>query len=332
MMQLIGGITDPKPMINYVRTSLLPRRWVQLLVQTASTWQREDCSRMSAALSYYALFSLFPILLVILSVLGSFLGPGTDAVQYIEDVIDQFLPPDAQALVITTMQNLYGARLGAGLIGFGLLLYSASTVFGVLSSSVDQIWQPEEDASEKTGGLKQSVLAYLTGQATAFLLVLAIALLLLVSMASNLVISALVNLTNQVNTLLPNLPLANLPLASGLHLGSSFFILALAVLGLIRVLPARHIPWQDIWPAALLTAALLVGLQRLVSTSVISLGEQYLSYGVIGGVMILLLWIYFTCQIFFVGCAFSHSYARLFGSQRHRYTQADVAIEADGMQ
>jgi uncharacterized BrkB/YihY/UPF0761 family membrane protein len=68
------------------------------------------------------------------------------------------------------------------------------------------------------------------------------------------------------------------------------------------------------------TALLLVGLQQLVSNSIITIGSHFLSYGAIGSVMILLLWIYLTCQIFFIGCEFSYVYAHLFGSRRHRTT------------
>jgi membrane protein len=113
------------------------------------------------------------------------------------------------------------------------------------------------------------------------------------------------------------LNLDNLIIARGLQMSSSVLTLSLAVLLLLRFLPSTRTPWKDIWPGALLTAGLLLGLQQLVSNSVIQIGGQYQSYGVIGGVMILLLWIYFTCQIFFLGCEFAYIYAHLFGSRRH---------------
>jgi membrane protein len=83
-------------------------------------------------------------------------------------------------------------------------------------------------------------------------------------------------------------------------------------------LPSIHVAWGDVWISALFVALLLVGLQQLVSNSVISIGSHFLSYGVIGAVMILLLWIFLTCQIFLFGCVFSYVYAHLFGSRRRQ--------------
>ncbi len=109
-----------------------------------------------------------------------------------------------------------------------------------------------------------------------------------------------------------------LQLSRGLQVSSSFLILALAACVLFKILPSVYVSWGDVWLGALLTALLLVVLQQLVSNSVISIGSHFLSYGVIGSVMILLLWIYLTCQIFLIGCEFSYAYAHLFGSIRHR--------------
>lgn len=112
--------------------------------------------------------------------------------------------------------------------------------------------------------------------------------------------------------------LNDLLIARVLQISSSFLVVALAVLLLLRFLPSTPTRWNDLWPSALLTTSLLLGLQQMVSHNIIQIGAQYNSYGVIGGVMILMLWIYFTCQIFFLGCEFSYVYAHLFGSRRHR--------------
>ncbi|MBE9171167.1 YihY/virulence factor BrkB family protein, partial [Pleurocapsales cyanobacterium LEGE 06147] len=111
--------------------------------------------------------------------------------------------------------------------------------------------------------------------------------------------------------------LDELQLTKGLQVGSSFLILALAACILFKILPSVYVSWLDVCLGALLTALLLVVLKEFVSNSVISIGSRFLSYGVIGSVMILLLWIYLTCQIFLIGCEFSYIYAHLFGSRRH---------------
>lgn len=303
-------------MIQFVRDRIFPSKLAQLLIQTGLKWQQDNCSAMGAALSYYALFSLFPILLVGLSVLGRFVGPETDLFAQINAIGKRFLPPEAVGIVQGTLVSLNATSTGAGLIGFGILLYSASTVFAMLNQAVDVIWRGS--GAPTSNPLRQTITAYIVNKATGFVLVLSVALLLLVSMISNLMVESALQLLNSFQSQFPWVKLNEIELANGLQAGSSMAILAVTNLILFKILPSIHIAWRDIWPGALLTAGLLVGLQRLVSNSIITIGSKYASYGVIGGVMILLLWIYFVCQIFLLGCEFSYVYANLFGSRRRQ--------------
>ena len=199
-------------LIPYLRTQILPSKPAQLLIQTWLRWDGDNVPGMAAALSYYALFSLFPLLLVVL--------------------------------------------------------------------------------------------------------VLATALLLLASLVSNIVIKVILNLVNTFQDTFALWEIDQEALSRGLQAGWSFLALGLAIAGLFRILPTITLSWRDIWPGALLTTLLLAGLQWLVSSSVISLGRRFVSYGVIGSVMILMLWIFLSCQIFFAGCEFSFVYAHIFGIKR----------------
>lgn len=304
-------------MIRYLRTTVLPSRPAQLLIQTGIKWQQDDCSGMSAALSYYALFSLFPILLVILSVVGALIGPNTEAFQHIQEVVERSLPPEVHVLIKDTVVALNQASVGAGIIGFGLLLFSARTVFTILSNSVNKIWRSQNAAPETTS-IRQTVFSFLINQFLAFLLVFGTALLMLTSLISNIVIRTILELIATFQENFAFIPVDELQLTRGLQLSSSFFILALTTCILFKILPSVFVGWRDVWLAALLTALLLMGLQQLVSNSVITIGGNFRSYGVIGSVMILLLWIYLTCEIFFIGCEFSYVYTYLFGSRRHK--------------
>jgi membrane protein len=146
-------------------------------------------------------------------------------------------------------------------------------------------------------------------------LVLATALLL-ASLVSNIVIKVILNLVNTFQETFALWEIDQEVLSRGLQAGWSFLALGLAIAGLFRILPTITLSWRDIWPGALLTTLLLAGLQWLVSSSVISLGSRFVSYGVIGSVMILMLWIFLACQIFFAGCEFSFVYAHIFGTKR----------------
>lgn len=303
--------------IPYVQTQVLPSRPAQLLIQTGMKWGQDDCPGMAASLSYFALFSLFPTLLVIASVIGALLGPSTEAYQTIKTAVERLLPPEVHDLVGTTILSLNENSVGAGLIGFGFLFWAASAVFSILLNSVNKIWRSPDQVVESTS-LFSPIIFFMTNKLFSFLMVLGTALLLLVSLLSNIVIKIILALITNFQETFAFLKIDELQLAKGLELSSSFLILGIAICILFKSLPAVYVAWKDVWLGALLTTGLFVGLQQLVSNSVISVGARFLSYGAIGSVMILLLWIFLTCQIFLLGCVFSYVYAQLFGSRRGR--------------
>ena len=90
----------------------------------------------------------------------------------------------------------------------------------------------------------------------------------------------------------------------------------IVVMILFKVLPSTRITWRDVLPGSFLTVMFFMLLQNLVSNSIISIGSRFKSYGVIGGVMVLMFWIYLTCQIFFMGNALTYVYTHLYGSRR----------------
>lgn len=303
------------PMITFFKTKLLPHPVTQLLIKTVTKWQKDKCLEMGAALAYYALFSLFPILLVITSVVGFLLGPDTDVFKNILDVASNSLPAEAAGIVEQTLLQMNQGSVRAGIIGFALSLFAASSVFGALDRSVDRIWKAEED-EESSSGVLSTATSFLMKKLLAFGLVMTTAALLLLSLVSNIAIRVILQVIAKMDRNITAVKLDTFLIARGLQIGSSFLLVALAVLLLLRFLPSTATPWKDVWPGAILTTALLLGLQQLISRNIIQIGAQYQSYGVIGGVMILMMWLFFTCQIFFFGCAFSYVYAHMFGSRR----------------
>lgn len=304
-------------MMQYIRSNILPSKPVQLLIKTGMKWDRDNGPGMAASLSYFALFSLFPMLLVILSIIGSFIGPNTEAFKSIQNAVEKFLPPEVHQLIKDTVLALNENSVGAGIIGFIILLWTASSVFAILRSSVNKIWQSSNRPSE-TGSVPQMILFFVADKLFSFFLVLGTAFLLVGSLIANIVIKTVLSLVATFQETFAFIKIDELQLTKGLQTSSSFLILALAICILYKILPSVYVSWRDIWLAALLTTSLLVGLQQLVSNSVITIGSHFLSYGVIGSVMILLLWIFLTCQIFLFGCVFSYVYAHIFGTRRHK--------------
>jgi membrane protein len=301
--------------LPYVRSTVIPSRPAQLLIQTGLKWDRDNVPGMSAALSYYALFSLFPLLLVILSIVGLLIGPDTDAFEAVLTSIERALPAEAHALIKDTLISLNQNSAGAGIVGFVLLLFVASTIFVILKRFVNQIWKSPSRMTQ-VGSMPEMVMFFVTNKLSGFLLVFGTALLLLTSLVANIIIKIILELVNNFQDLLPFIQVDELTLSRGLQVSSSLLILAIAICILFKILPNVNLSWNDVWLAALITAVALVVLQQLVSSSVISIGGRFLSYGVIGSVMILMLWIFLACQIFFLGCEFSYVYAHLFGSRR----------------
>lgn len=301
--------------LPYLKSTVLPSRPAQLLIQTGLKWDRDNISGMAAALSYYSLFSLFPLLLVLLSVLGALVGPDTEAFRTIQMAIVRYLPSEVHELIKETIIALNNNSVGAGIVGSALLLWASTTVFSILRQSVNKIWQAPNRATE-TGSILQMALFFMTNKLFAFLLVLGTALVILVSLVSNILVQIILELATTFTETFAFIQIDELQLTRGLQAGSSILVLALAICILFKVLPAIQLAWNDVWLGALLTASLLVGLQQLTTNSVVSIGARFLSYGVIGSVMILMLWIFLTCQIFFFGCEFSYVYAHLFGSRR----------------
>jgi membrane protein len=295
---------------------ILPSRPIQLVIRTGLKWDRDNCPGMAAALSYYALFSLFPLLLVILSIVGTLIGPETDAFRYIQKLIVRDLPPTVHDMVVGTIIALNQNSVGAGIVGFGLLFFAASKLFTVLRQSVNIIWESPARLSE-AGSIPKMVLFFILNKLVAYLLVLATALLLLASFLANLVIRAVVELVNHFQESVPLIQQVDeLLLTRGLQVSTSVFILSVTLCVLFKLLPTARPQWRDVWLGAVITALMLVGLQQFATGGVVSVFSKFLSYGVIGSVMIMMLWIFLACQIVFLGCVFSYVYAHLYGSRR----------------
>jgi membrane protein len=304
--------------IKFFQTQILPSKPVQLLIQTVWHWQQDDCLEMGAALAYYALFSLFPICLVMLSLLGWLLGPKTDNYSQLLTLAKNALPPEPYQIVQETLLNLNQSSLGAGLIGFFLLLLTASKIFEALTRSVNKVWKLEP-RSVTQSGLKNQIVAFFKDKILAFLLVLSTVLVFLLSMLSNLILQIVMEIINHFHSLIPWLKLDDLLLFKSVQASISYLMIATVIMALFKVLPSCRITWQSVWLGALLTTLLLMLLQNFVSNGIIRIGESFQAYGVIGNVMVLLLWIYLIFQIFFLGCEFSYVYTQLIINDSAKY-------------
>lgn len=265
-------------------------------------WQKEDVASLGAGLAYYALFSFFPLILVILSVVGMLVDPQQFSVQ--QRLLGLIGSEQVRGLVTQTLQNLNDSSTGAGLIGFVTLLLAASGIFGALDKAFDAIW--ESHAEKKEGGILATIIGVVQQKLLAFGLVLGCALLMLLSIVSTVVVGAL----SRYTTALPGQALA----WQLVQFVASLGLLSLAFATLFKFLPSRTVPWGDVWAGAVTGALLFTALQKVVGIYLSR--ANYASYGVVGSVMALMVWIYLSSLVILLGGVISFAYAKTYGSLR----------------
>ena len=297
---------------------LLRSRPAVLIIQTALKWQRDECLEMGAALSYYALFSLFPTVLIVLSIVGAFIGPTSGASEQILLFARHSLPPEAYSVVETTLSQLNRNSLEAGIISFLILCFTASGVFGALTRSMNKIWQVDQEQKHNTG-VKSAAKKFVRNRFLAFMLVFSTSALIFISLVSKIVIEVIIQVVEEFENAIGLFQIDDLLVLEALQTTTSYLGISTIIMLLFKVLPNTRICWRDVWLGGLTTSGLFMLLQHLASNSIIRVGEQFLSYGAVGSVMILLLWIFLSCQVFFLGCELTYSYTYLFGSRSGIY-------------
>ncbi|WP_259732416.1 YihY/virulence factor BrkB family protein [Synechocystis sp. CS-94] len=283
-------------------------------MQTILKWQKDNCIDMGAALAYYALFSLFPICLVMLSIAGRLLGSDSNYYLQLIGFAQNILPEQPFRVFQQALTNLNQSSFSAGIIGFGILVLTASRIFDALNQSVKKIWavayQPRENA-----GVKHHAFNFIRNKILAFLLVLSTVMVFLLSMFANLAAKIFLTVLAEFGQSIPWVAFDSLGLIATLQTSISYFVITAVIVTLFKVLPPIRLQWWDIFPGAVLTAAAMVGLQNAVSSGIIRIGENLQAYGVVGNVMVLLLWIYLIFQVFFIGCEFTFVFTYIFGSR-----------------
>lgn len=274
-----------------------------LLRQTAQSWLDDRAPSMGAALAYYTLFSLAPLLLIVISVAGLIFGE--DAARGEITLQLQTLMGDAgaravQDLLTSVRQPAEGSFATA--VGLLLLLVGATSVFAELQDALDRIWRVP--ARVPSNGW----LALLRARLLSFGMILAVGFLLTVS----LVVSAALALVGRSIE----------PLFGGWYVVGAAanaiggFVLVAAMFALIyKVLPRAHVHWSDVWTGALFTAILFT-FGRLVISLYISRFGVSSGFGAAGSLVIVLLWVYYSAQVFLFGAEFTWVYANACGSRK----------------
>jgi membrane protein len=271
-----------------------------MLKQSAAAWSDDKASRLAAALSYYPIFSIAPLLIIAIAVVGLVFGQEAASNQVFQQI--RGLVGDEGAKAIQTMvQSAHKSDGGiwATVIGVGTILLGASGAFGQLQDALNTIWQ----VKPKSG---QGIKGFVRIRVISFSLVLVIGFMLLVT----LVLSALMaGLGSYLEGILP-IPSVAL---QALNFFISFSVTALLFTLIYKVLPDVTVKWKDVWIGGVVTA-LLFSLGRFLIGLYLGKGSVGSAYGAAGSLVIILLWIYYSSQILFFGAEFTKVFANTLGS------------------
>lgn len=258
---------------------------------------RHRITRLAAALAYYAIFSLAPLVVIIVSVAG--LTFGSEAVE--GEIVHRTRAVLGGAGARTVQDIVASARrptasLLAAAAGFAVLLFGASRVFVQLSDAMNTIWESEHR------GVRATVRNRLVG----FLMVAASGAVLLLGVFTQTLVAAARGLVEHT---IPWL----VPLLTALDWTLSFALTALLIGAVFRYLPRADVGWGDVWPGAVLTTFLFLA-GRFAIGLYLRWGAMESVYGAAFSVIVLLLWVYYIAQIVFFGAEFTRIYTRRFGS------------------
>ncbi len=281
-----------------------------LCKETVAKWYADNCLQLGASLSYYTLFSLFPLILVVLAILRLLLINSDVARDAILEALSSVTGGFRDEFV-ATLQAAGQTRRASGIIGTISLVLGASWVFGELVRAFNVIWGVEPDADS-------GLMAWVRVTFFSFALVLAMAFLLLVS----LIVSAGLTALGEVTATLPG----GVVVGVVVHWLINLTVLTIIFALLFKYLPRTRVGWRDVRLGAVLTAITWSGLQYAISYYIA--WSSYKNYGAVGSILALVVWVYLSSQVVFLGGEFTAVYARHFGS-RAQPEQPDVSRSRD---
>jgi membrane protein len=279
------------------------RSWWELVKKAGSAWIDDYAPSMGAALSYYTVFSLAPLLLIVISIAG--LVFGEEAVRgelfgQLNGLLGEDAAKAVQSLLISVSEPKEGIL--ATVAGVGLLVIGATTVFGELQDALDRIWRAP--ARDKTTGLWGLIRARLLS----FGLILGFAFLLMVSLVAGALISALGKWFDGFFGAWETLAqIVNIVIGFGL---------TTAVFAMIyKFMPRVRVDWRDVWVGAIVTS-LLFTLGKFLIGLYIGKSGVASGFGAAGSLVVIFVWVYWSSQIFLLGAEFTWVFANSHGSRR----------------
>ena len=300
------------------------RRLHIVLRESINSWFDHRAGSKSAALAFYTLFSMTPILLLAIAVAGYVFGAEAAQGAIVGQVEGLVGPNGAQAIqALLAAARDPASGLLATLVASVLLLVGTTSVFAELKSSLDELWEVDRSAQSSFGEFVRTRLL-------SFGLVLVLAFLLLVSLVVSAALVMLEPFFQYVAGGMAGSSALLLAMLSTLSSIFSFAVIACMFAIIYKTLPEAPLSWRDVWIGAAFTAALFNLGKAMIGLYLGNSGVAS-SFGAAGSLIAVLLWVYYSAQIFFLGAEFTRQYALWFGSlQQERRRVAMILSNGRG--
>lgn len=279
----------------------LARAW-KYLRQTFSEFGEDDCPMMAASLAYYAMFSIPPLVMIVITVTGAVWGE--EAVRgHISRELERIIGEGGRDQILDMVRHSSQSGKGwlATLVSSAVLILGSTGVMIQLQAALNRVWEIEPD--KESGGVKTLIFKRMLS----FAMVLAIAFLLLISLILTTVLSSMVGYLNSV------LPMGAGTLTMIGQAVGTVIVITLLFGILFRWLPDADIQWNDVWVGAGATALLFVlgkaGLGLYLGN------KDPGTYGTAGALVLLLMWVYYSSMIFLLGAEFTQVWAKSRGRE-----------------
>jgi membrane protein len=272
----------------------------ELFKETYVEWRQHNASQIGAALAFYTIFSLAPLCIIIIAVIGYFLGK--ESVQaYIIIQMAEFVGNNNAQNIMTMIQKAYkpGSEVYATIFAFLIMIFGSSFIVVMLKNAINTMWGANQYSSGIVATIKERLISCII-----------VLIFILISFLLMILSSLLAALKLYVSSSFP-IPII---LYQAGDIFVSVLILTLIFAVLYKFLPDVIVSWRDVWVGAVVTA-LLFTTGKFLLGSYIGRSSVSSAYGAAGSLVVVLLWVYYSAQIIFVGAEFTQVYARRCGRE-----------------
>ncbi|QOW10800.1 YihY/virulence factor BrkB family protein [Kaistella flava (ex Peng et al. 2021)] len=267
------------------------------LKETFTEWNNSTATKDSASLAYYAIFSIPGLLIIIIWIAGHFFGEEAirgEITNHINSIMGEEAATSIQDMIAGALidkQNIFMKTLGVGSLVFG-----GTTVFFQLQKSLNKLWDVEATP-------KKAIIKFLLDRANSLGMIVVIGFLLMITM----VLSSAISLLN--NFIMYQLGVETYVLMETVNYLFGFFLVVLVFAFMFKVLPDAEISWKAVWPGAFLTAILFTIGKFLLSLYFSEL-KPTSAFGAAGTIVLIMMWINYSCMLIFFGAEFTKVYSR----------------------